>query len=68
MRKIFYLFMLQLLAFSVLVNAQQKNVTGTITDQKGQPVPFASVLIKGSKKGVSADAEGTFVISVKLLY
>ena len=65
MRKFFYLFMLQLLAFSVLVNAQQKNVTGTITDQKGQPVPFASVLIKGSKKGVSADAEGTFVISVK---
>ncbi len=45
--------------------AQTKNVTGRITDQQGQPVPFASVKVKGTKSGTSADADGYFLIKAK---
>ncbi|HEV7781934.1 MAG TPA: DUF4139 domain-containing protein [Chitinophagaceae bacterium] len=39
-------------------------VTGKITDDKGNPVPFASVRVKGSAAGMTADANGFF--SLKL--
>src|ERR1700753_4343807 len=45
--------------------AQTKLVTGRITNQQGQPVPFASVRVKGTKQGVGADAEGVFSIKAK---
>ncbi len=41
---------------------QTQNVTGKVTDQQGQPVPFASIRVKGGKSGVSADADGNFSI------
>jgi TonB-dependent SusC/RagA subfamily outer membrane receptor len=47
---------------SIWVLAQQKTVTGRVTDAQGQPVPFASVRLKGTKLGVSADADGNFSI------
>jgi len=50
---------------SVLVLAQQKNVTGRVTDAQGQPVPFATIRIKGTKVGTSADADGNYSIKAK---
>jgi len=50
--------------FSVVAFAQTKTLSGKITDPKGQPVPFASVRIKGTKIGVSADADGNYNIKV----
>jgi TonB-linked SusC/RagA family outer membrane protein len=35
-----------------------------VTDTKGNPVPFASVLVKGSSKGVTADEKGNFKLQV----
>lgn len=64
-RSIFYLFLL--LSPMLLYNhvaAQNMVVSGTIKDAQGEPVSFASVVLKGSKKGVSADAAGTFSIEV----
>jgi len=49
----------------VLVFAQQRTVTGKVTDEKGDPVPYASIKIKGSDKGVSADVNGNFTIAVQ---
>ncbi|HXB43382.1 MAG TPA: SusC/RagA family TonB-linked outer membrane protein, partial [Puia sp.] len=64
MRKFLPLFgalvMCSLLAFS-----QTKNVSGKVTDAQGQPVPFATVRIKGSNVGVSADADGNFTIKAR---
>ena len=40
-------------------------VTGKVTDDKGAPLAGASVLEKGTKNGVSADANGAFTIKVK---
>lgn len=40
------------------------NTTGRITDEKGNPIPFASVRVKGTNTGVSADANGFFTIKI----
>ena len=54
-----------LILYSVLATAQTKTVTGKVTDQQGQPVPFATVKVKGSNQGTSADADGSFTIKAK---
>lgn len=63
MRKCLSLIAILLLSLSVF--AQTKTTTGRITDQQGQPVPFATILIKGSKTAASADADGNFSIKAK---
>jgi len=51
-----------LVCFSILAYSQSKIITGRVTDAQGQPVPFASVRIKGTKVGVASDADGNFTI------
>ena len=53
-----------LMAFSVLVFAQTRTVTGTVTDESGNPIPNASVLIKGTTIGTTTSNAGYFSISV----
>ncbi len=44
---------------------QQKNtVRGTVTDQAGEPIIGASIVIKGTTKGVVTDTDGRFAIDV----
>ena len=64
MRKFLSLFAVLVLC-SILAFAQTKVVSGRVTDEQGQPVPFASVRVKSSKQGVSADADGNYSIRVK---
>ncbi len=40
-------------------------VSGRILDSSGQPVPGASIIEKGTTKGVNTDIDGKFTISVK---
>jgi TonB-linked SusC/RagA family outer membrane protein len=42
----------------------QKTVSGVITDDKGNPVPNASVLVRGTSTGTSTKADGSFSITV----
>jgi TonB-linked SusC/RagA family outer membrane protein len=42
--------------------AQQLSITGTITDSKHLPVAAASVQIKGTKSGTTADTDGKYSI------
>ena len=56
-----------LLSLSMLialnVNAQNLTVKGTITDgSNGDPIPFASVVVKGMTIWTTSDAEGRYVI------
>ncbi|MET0634543.1 MAG: SusC/RagA family TonB-linked outer membrane protein [Chitinophagaceae bacterium] len=44
--------------------AQGRTITGTVTDSKGNPVPFASLKFRNSVKGASADAKGVFSLQV----
>jgi len=54
-----------LILLFISVHAQTKTTTGRVTDQQGQPVPFATIQVKGSKAATSADAEGNFSLKVK---
>ena len=43
--------------------AENEAITGTILDEKGEPVVGASVLVKGTTNGVSTDFDGKFSIN-----
>jgi hypothetical protein len=55
--------LLLLMAFSV-AEIKGHVVKGRITNEDGEPVAFASVLIKSTTAGVQADADGLFTINV----
>ena len=40
----------------------QKQVTGTVVDQSGAPVPGASVMVQGTNIGAVTDLDGHFTI------
>ncbi|AKP53170.1 TonB-dependent receptor plug [Cyclobacterium amurskyense] len=44
--------------------AQQRTVSGKVTDETGEPIPSVLVLIKGSTAGTTTDLDGTYSISV----
>lgn len=48
----------------VVVQPVATDVTGKITDDKGQPLSGVSVLVKGTNNGTTTDANGNFSISV----
>lgn len=49
-----------------MLSAQNQNIeiTGTVLDESGRPLPGANVLELGTSNGVSADFDGMFVIDV----
>jgi len=53
-----------LLAFVVQITfAQEKTISGTVSDQSGLPLPGATVLVKGTSSGTSTDFDGKYSIS-----
>jgi len=44
--------------------AQNKNVSGTVSDDSGLPLPGATVIVEGTSNGVSTDFDGNYSISV----
>jgi TonB-linked SusC/RagA family outer membrane protein len=63
MRKLFCLLAGMLLLFSSSVFAQQREVTGKVTDANGTPVNGATVRVKNNRGGTSAGTDGTFKIN-----
>jgi TonB-linked SusC/RagA family outer membrane protein len=63
MRKVVLLLMAMILSVSHLW-AQQRTITGKVTDDKGAPIPAASILVKGTILGTSTGSDGSFSISV----
>jgi hypothetical protein len=55
-------FIFLLCFFTIQLNAQK--VSGVITDANGKALPYASVTVKGSAKGTSANNEGKYFIEV----
>ena len=61
-RFIFLLFF-PLLLLTIISKAQNRSIMGTVIDsQTSEPVSGASVIVKGSKNGVTTDATGRFSI------
>ena len=59
-------YLLLSLFFSVAMFAQNGTVTGTILDKEfnNEPLPFANIVIKGTKQGTSTDENGKYSISL----
>lgn len=58
------LFILTLLSFLVTQTyAQNKAISGTVTDATGEPVIGASVLVNGTTNGTITDLDGKFILS-----
>jgi TonB-linked SusC/RagA family outer membrane protein len=62
---------LLLLAWSILlitlpfnVFSQTRTITGTVTDERGDPLPLVSVLQKGTNAGTTTDERGNFSLPV----
>src|SRR3954464_13507788 len=58
-------FLTVLMLSATLAFAQQRTVTGKVTDETGAPVPFATITETGTKNGTTADADGNFNLSIK---
>ena len=57
------LMMVLLIGFVGFAQAQYSRVTGTVTDDKGAPLPGVSVVIKGTTKGVATDFDGKYTLT-----
>ena len=58
---------LMLLALGVqMVFAQQKTISGTVSDENGLPLPGATVLISGTSTGTSTDFDGKYQLTANV--
>ena len=64
MRRILSLLTMLMLC-GLLASAQNRVVSGKVTDKDGNNVPFASVKVKGTRIGTQADGNGVYTIKVK---
>jgi len=46
------------------IMAQQRTITGKVTDEKGAPLPGATVTVKGTTLGANTNSDGVFTLSV----
>ncbi|RPD50550.1 SusC/RagA family TonB-linked outer membrane protein [Paracnuella aquatica] len=53
-----------LMLLCTLAFGQARTVTGTVRDENGNPIPFASVTESGTNRGTTTDANGVFRISI----
>ncbi len=58
------LLMVLMLGTTIGLFAQQKTITGVINDENGLPLPQATIIIKGTTKGVLTDFDGKFSMEV----
>lgn len=63
MKKILSVLLLLTVAFNWAV--AQTAVSGTVVDENHEPLPGASVLLKGSKTGVATNMDGEFTIQAR---
>jgi TonB-linked SusC/RagA family outer membrane protein len=55
---------LSLVLFALGFAVAQRTVTGTVSDQKGEPMVGSSVLVKGTTTGVVSDIDGKYSLNV----
>ncbi|SDQ06511.1 SusC/RagA family TonB-linked outer membrane protein [Flagellimonas zhangzhouensis] len=61
--KNYWLSLMLLVCVFTAALAQEKNVTGTVTDQDGLPLPGVSILVVGTSNGTQSDFDGNYTIT-----
>lgn len=59
-----YVITLFFLLLGASMSAQQMNITGTVTDQAGEPLVGVTILIKGTSTGTVTDLDGKYHLNV----
>lgn len=62
-RLLFAGLMLALLSFA-FIHKNERTITGIVKDEKGTPIPFATITVKGKHQSVAANASGSFKIKI----
>ena len=57
--------LLVVIVFGVCVMTIAQTVSGSVTDQDGNPLSFSSVYVEEIQKGTSVDFEGKYDIEIK---
>jgi outer membrane receptor protein involved in Fe transport len=61
--KIYYiLFIISLIAVSLYGQSNTGTVSGRVTDEKGEPLSFANIILKETNNGTAADKKGNYKI------
>lgn len=63
LKKLHYLFMLLLLFATLPAFAQNKQISGTVTDHNGNPLVGVTIVIPGTSSGTVTDVNGAFQIN-----
>ena len=64
MRRYWTLVFICLCLLPAILCAQPRQVSGSVKDQNGNPLPLVSVLEKGTNNGTTTNDQGAFTISV----
>jgi TonB-dependent starch-binding outer membrane protein SusC len=59
----YWLLIVVLVAFNSIAYAQQKTVSGTVTDDTGLPLPGVSIVVKGTTNGTITNVDGNYTLS-----
>ena len=62
----FYDVLLALCLSMAFVQAQEKSVSGTVTDQEGVPLPGVNIIVKGTTNGTQSDFDGQYLIEASV--
>ncbi len=65
MRRIIWFFLLLSGLILSTENVMATYVYGKVTDQKGEPLSYADVLVKGTKKGTATNTKGFYELDLK---
>ncbi|TAI48512.1 SusC/RagA family TonB-linked outer membrane protein [Flagellimonas allohymeniacidonis] len=58
--------MVLLLLCVITVRAQEKTITGTVTDQNGLPLPGVNIVVVGTNTGTQTDFDGNYSIKASV--
>ncbi|MFN8297974.1 MAG: DUF5686 and carboxypeptidase regulatory-like domain-containing protein [Chitinophagales bacterium] len=58
-------FTLLLLSLFTALQSHALYIKGTVTDTKGNPLPYTNIYVKGTSNGTSANAQGEYQLEVK---
>ncbi|NKI26217.1 SusC/RagA family TonB-linked outer membrane protein [Arenibacter sp. 6A1] len=64
--KIKYFLFLKLFLVSLVMMAQEKTITGNVTDQSGLPLPGVNILVVGTTNGTQSDFDGNYTIKASV--
>jgi TonB-linked SusC/RagA family outer membrane protein len=59
-----YLSLILLLVFSMTAFAQERLITGKVTDESGQGIPGVTIQLKGTSTGTTTDLDGAYKIKM----